>query len=182
MKQKYFHIVAFALVALLAFPASAAVSQVDKALNSASLQGSGKLYWWGFHIYDASFYRAANFSSPEFALEIRYHKSFTGASIAQRSADEMKKIGVPESQANQWGKELTNFLPDVEAGHTLTAVYTPTQGTVFYHDGRRIAQVYGVDFSKAFFGIWLDSKTSVPKLRKELLGQSCTPPIFNEAC
>ena len=158
------------------------LTYLDGALNSAMLQGSGRLTWWGFHVYDASLYRAGNPSSTEFALDIRYQKSLSGMSIANRSAEEMKKIGVPDAQATLWGKELAGFMPDIESGQTLTAVYAPAQGTVFYHDGKRIAQVPGADFSKAFFGIWLDTKTSAPKLRKDLLGQSCPPPLFNEAC
>jgi hypothetical protein len=157
-------------------------THIDSALNSAKLQGSGRLNWWGFHIYDASFYRTANPAASDFALDIRYYKSFSGTSIANRSVDEMKKIGVPEGQATLWGKELASFLPDIESGQALTAIYNPSQGTVFYHEGKRIAQVPGADFSKAFFGIWLDPKTSAPKLRKDLLGQSCSPPLFNEAC
>ena len=158
------------------------LTYIDSALNPAKLQGAGKLNWWGFHIYDASFYRAGTLSSPEFALDMRYHKSFSGTSIANRSADEMKRIGVPDTQAALWGRELSSFLPDIESGQSLTAIYTPKQGTVFYHEGKRIAQIPGADFSKAFFGIWLDPKTSAPKLRTDLLGQSCPPPIFNEAC
>jgi Chalcone isomerase-like len=158
------------------------LTYLDSALNPAKLQGAGKLTWWGFHIYDASFYRAGTLTSPEFALDLRYQKSFSGTSIANSSAEEMKRIGVPDTQASLWGKELAGFLPDVESGQTLTAIYIPKQGTVFYHDGKRIAQIPGADFSKAFFGIWFDPKTSAPKLRTELLGQSCPPPIFNEVC
>ena len=158
------------------------LAYLDSALNPAKLQGAGKLTWWGFHVYDVSFYRSGTLSSPEFALDIHYKKSFSGASIANRSADEMKRIGVPDTQAALWGKELAGFLPDVESGQILTAIYIPMQGTVFYHDGKRIAQIPGADFSKAFFGIWLDPKTSAPKLRAELLGKSCPPPLFNEAC
>ncbi len=157
-------------------------AHIDSALNPAKLQGSGRLNWWGFHVYDASFYRAGTPASSEFALDIRYQKSFTGTSIANRSAEEMKKIGVPDTQAAIWGKELANILPNIESGDTLTAIYIPKQGTVFYHDGKRIAQIPGAEFSKAFFGIWLDPKTSAPKLRNELLGQGCPPPLFNEAC
>jgi len=64
---------------------------VDEALKPAKLQGSGKLTWWGLHVYDASFYRSGNFNSPEFALELRYQRSLNGGAIANRSADEMKK-------------------------------------------------------------------------------------------
>ena len=151
-------------------------------ISSAKLQGTGRLTWFGLHIYDASFYRLGSLSSPDFALNLRYQKSFSGPSIAIRSVEEMKRIGVPEAQASLWGKELTAILPNVESGQTLTAMYSPKQGTIFYHDGKQIAQVPGADFSKAFFGIWLDPKTSAPKLRSELLGQSCPPPIFSEAC
>jgi Chalcone isomerase-like len=151
-------------------------------LSAAKLQGSGRLTWWGLHIYDASFYRVGSLSSSEFALDLRYQKSFSGASIANRSVEEMKRIGVSDAQAALWGRELTTFLPNVESGHTLTAIYSPTQGTIFYHDGKRIAQISGAEFPKAFFGIWLDPKTSAPKLRTELLGQTCPPPLFNEAC
>lgn len=151
-------------------------------LSTAKMQGSGRLTWWGLHIYDAAFYRVGSLTSPEFALDLRYQKSLSGVSIANRSAEEMKRIGVPDTQAALWGRELSAFLPNVEPGQTLTAIYSPKQGTVFYHDGKQIAQIPGADFSKAFFGIWLDPKTSAPKLRTELLGQSCPPPLFNEAC
>ena len=158
------------------------VSYIDKIFNPALLQGSGRLNWWGFHIYDASFYRAGIPSSPEFAIDIRYQKSFSGVSIANSSAEEMKKMGVPDAQVALWGKELAKVFPNIESGQTLTAVYAPKQGTIFYHDGKLIAQIPGVEFSKAFFGIWLDPKTSSPKLRNELLGQGCPPPLFNEVC
>ena len=158
------------------------LTDLDPPLNSVKLQGSGKLTWWGLPIYDANFYRVGTLTSPEFALDMRYQKSFSGASIANRSAEEMKRVGVPEAQAASWGRELAAFLPNVESGQTLTAVYSPKQGTLFYHDGRQIAKIPGSDFSKAFFGIWLDPKTSAPKLRTELLGQNCPPPLFNEAC
>ena len=174
----------FCAVILLAIPNSFArdLSYIDKIFNPALLQGSGKFNWWGFHIYDASFYRAGAPSSQEFAIDIRYQKAFTGVAIANSSAEEMKKIGVPDTQAALWGKELTKIFPNIEPGQTLTAVYAPKQGTIFYHDGKRIAQIPGVEFSKAFFGIWLDPKTSIPKLRNELLGQGCPPPLLNEAC
>jgi len=151
-------------------------------LSSAKLQGSGRLTWWGLHIYDAAFYRVGSLSSPEFALDMRYQKSFSGKSIANRSVEEMKRIGVPDDQANSWGKELISFLPNVESGQTLTAIYSPKQGTSLYYEGKQIALIPGAEFPKAFFGIWLDPKTSAPKLRTELLGQTCPPPLFNEAC
>ena len=157
-------------------------AHINNAFGSAKLQGSGKLTWWGLDIYDAALYRAGTLNSPEFALDLRYQKSFTGLSIANRTTEEMKKMGVPEMQAVLWGKELASFLPNVESGQALTAIYTPKQGTLFYFDGKQIAQVKSAEFSKAFFGIWFDAKTTAPKLRSELLGQNCPPPLISEGC
>ncbi|QWD69971.1 chalcone isomerase family protein [Polynucleobacter sp. UB-Siik-W21] len=158
------------------------LTYINEALNPAKLQGSGKLTWWGFHIYDANFYRGASTNASAFALDLRYQKSFTGVAIAKSSADEMKKLGVPDTQAQAWEKQLATFMPNVESGQNLTAIYAPNQGTTFYFEGKPLAQIPGADFSKAFFGIWLDPKTSAPKLREQLLGQNCPPPLFQEAC
>jgi len=176
----------FLMLALLIMSITAVIAreplELPQHLSSAKLQGSGQLTWWGFHVYDAAFYRLGSLSSLEFALDLRYQKSFSGKSIANRSVEEMKRIGVSDDQAHSWGKELASFLPNVESGQTLTAIYVPKQGTSFYFEGKQIALIPGAEFSKAFFGIWLDPKTSAPKLRAELLGQTCPPPPFNEAC
>jgi hypothetical protein len=158
------------------------VAHIDEALNLAKLQGSGKFTWWGFHVYDAAFYRSNSLNSPEFALELRYQKSFTGNAIANRSVDEMKKIGIPDPQAQVWGKQLAAILPNVEPGQSLTAIYIPRQATTFYFDGKSLGQIADPEFPRAFFGIWLDPKTSAPKLREQLLGQNCPPPLFQEVC
>jgi hypothetical protein len=158
------------------------VAYIEEALNSAKLQGSGKLTWWGFHIYDANFYRGVSTNSSEFALDLRYQKSFSGNAIAKKTVDEMKKLGVPDAQAQSWGQQLESFLPNVEPGQTIAAIYGPKKGTTFYFEGKPLAQIPGAEFSKAFFGIWLDPKTSAPKLREQLLGQSCPPPLFQETC
>ena len=158
------------------------ISHIEGALSQVQPQGVGRLNFWGFHVYDATLYRSIHKDSPEFALDIKYQKSFSGLSIANRTAEEMRKIGVPESQAVVWGNELAKILPNVEPGQTLTGVYSPGQGTTLFFDGKKIAQIPGADFSRAFFGIWLDSKTSVPKLRAELLGKGCPPPLISGTC
>lgn len=158
------------------------ISRIEPAFNQAQSQGVGRLNFFGFHIYDVTLYRSGNLNSPDFALDIKYQKSFSGSSIANKTADEMRKMGVSDSQAALWGKELAEVLPNVESGQTLTGVYSPKIGTTFFYEGKKIAQIPGVEFSKAFFGIWLDPKTSAPKLRAELLGNACPPPLFSGAC
>lgn len=155
---------------------------IKSMMGQVQLQGLGRLNFWGFHVYDANLYRGATKDSQEFALELKYQRSFSGEAIANRTAEEMKNLGVSDSQAAAWGKELASILPNVEPGQTISAIYIPKQGTSFFYDGKKISQIQGADFAKAFFGIWLDSKTSVPKLRTELLGQGCPPPLISGAC
>ena len=172
-----------AMACLYASPAFARdITYINEALNPAQLQGSGKLTWWGLHVYDASLYRGSGLHSPDFALEMRYQKSFSGNALVKSTVEEMRKLGVPDAQAQNWGKQLATFFPNIESGQYLTAIYLPKQGTTFYYEGKPLAQIPGADFSKAFFGIWLDPKTSSTKLREQLLGQSCPPPLFQETC
>jgi len=180
--RQYLSILCVAIFLLSSPGIARDTSYIDEIVSSAKLQGSGRLTWWGLNIYDASFYRIGSSSSSDFALDMRYQRSFRGITIANRTVEEMKRTGVPENQAIVWGEQLAAFLPNVESGQTLTAVYIPNAGTIFYHDGKRIAQIPGADFSRAFFGIWLDPKTSAPKLREQLLGQGCLPPLFSEPC
>jgi hypothetical protein len=186
MMKKYFLHSSVTLLILLSLTAGLCsardFSRIEPAFNQPQSQGVGRLTFWGFHIYDVTLYRMINLKSPEFALDIKYQKSFSGISIADKTAEEMKKMGVPDAQATIWGKELAEVLPNIEPGQTLTGIYSPKVGTTFFYEGKKIAQFPGVEFSKAFFGIWLDPKTSIPKLRAELLGNACPPPLFPGAC
>jgi hypothetical protein len=63
-------------------------------MGQVQLQGLGRLNFWGFHVYDASLYRGGAKDSQEFALELKYQRSFSGEAIASRTAQEMKNLGV----------------------------------------------------------------------------------------
>lgn len=182
MKFVYLLAIAFSLITLTPISFAKEPPHIKSMMGQVQLQGLGRLNFWGFHIYDANLYRGASKDSQEFALELKYQKSFSGESIANRTIEEMKNLGVADTQAASWGKELASALPNVEPGQTIAAVYIPRQGTSFFYEGKKISQIQGADFAKAFFGIWLDSKTSAPKLRADLLGQGCPPPLISGAC
>ena len=182
MKLSHVLTIALALSSLSPSGFAKEPPHIKSMMGQTQLQGLGRLNFWGFHVYDANLYRGAAKDSQEFALELKYQKSFSGEAIANRTADEMKNLGVSDTQAAAWGKELASILPNVEPGQTIAAVYIPKQGTSFFYEGKKISQIQGADFAKAFFGIWLDSKTSAPKLRTELLGQGCPPPLISGAC
>lgn len=182
MKLSYVLLMTLAFGGLSPMSLAKEPPHIKNMMGQVQLQGLGRLNFWGFHVYDANLYRGSAKDSQEFALELKYQRSFSGEAIANRTAQEMKNLGISETQATTWGQELASIFPNVEPGQTIAAVYIPKQGTSFFYEGRKISQIQGADFARAFFGIWLDAKTSAPKLRTELLGQGCPPPLISGAC
>jgi hypothetical protein len=95
---------------------------------------------------------------------------------------EMRQLGVSDENRQKWSISLEKIFPNIAPGHSLTAIYRPQRGTLFLHNGQVIGEVPGDDFSKSFFGIWLDPRTSAPQLRTQLLSQGCTPSFINQQC
>ncbi len=167
-----------AVVCLLAAaPTRAGVDLPGELRQSAPdlrLVGSGKMTWFGLHIYDVALWargRTVDFSQG-FALAIRYSRDFDGERIAQRSVAEIERLGYRDAtKLARWGREMAQVFPDVSAGDQLTGVYLPGKGAQFYHQDRLAGTIADAEFARAFFSIWLDPRTREPKLRERLIGQ-----------
>jgi hypothetical protein len=135
--------------------------------------GQGQFSRFGFKVYDARLWAPSGryTSYQPFALSLTYHRTIAGARIVQASIDEMNKLGVAVSAHPQWRDQLSQVLPDVVPGDTLTGVYQPGEGSSFYHQGKLTGRLDD-RLSRAFFSIWLDPRTSEPALRQALLGNS----------
>jgi hypothetical protein len=99
MKFVYLLAIAFSLITLTPISFAKEPPHIKSMMGQVQLQGLGRLNFWGFHIYDANLYRGASKDSQEFALELKYQKSFSGESIANRTIEEMKNLGVADTQA-----------------------------------------------------------------------------------
>jgi hypothetical protein len=55
---------------------------------------------------------------------------------------------------------MTRILPDVRNGDRLTGVHTNTGAVRHFYSGRPIGTIDEPGFARAFFGIWLDPKSS----------------------
>jgi len=157
-------------------------SPVYRYLETATLQGQGRLTFWGFDVYDARYYVTDPKGQNGFALEIQYIRSFKGNDLAKRTIDEMSRQGVSEKQRALWLQSLEKIFPDITSGDTLIGLYLPDKGTMFLHNGKVIGDVPGDTFAKAFFGIWLDERTSAPKLRTALIATRCPPALIAANC
>jgi hypothetical protein len=134
--------------------------------------GEGRLRWLGLHVYDVALWVLGEAWSFEraFALDIRYAMGLKGRDIASRSVDEMRKIGIrDEDKLRRWGDTMARLFPDIKAGDRLVGVHLPGKEVRFYSNDRLLGAVPDPEFSRAFFSIWLDEKTSEPKLRAQML-------------
>lgn len=140
-----------------------------------SLAGAGDfdvLFW---DVYTAALWAPGGTWSPDdpYALAIRYEREFDGVAIAKRSIDEIKGLGIgDQAQHEDWLAKMKSLFPDVAEGDQLTGLYFPGEKAVFFRNDERIGSIDDPLFAEAFFGIWLNEKTSAPELRERLLGMS----------
>ena len=134
--------------------------------------GEGRLRYFGLHVYDASVWVPGESWSPKdlYALELRYEIRIKGRALTERSLEEMRGQGwTDESQLKRWEVAMDRVFPDLKAGDRLVGVHVPGREARFYDAGRFLGRVEDPEFARAFFGIWLDEKTSQPALRAKLL-------------
>ena len=67
-------------------------------------------------------------------------------------------------------------IPSVRKGDRLIGINLPGEGVRFLHNGEPIGSIADPAFAQAFFGIWLDPRSSEPELRSSLLGLASSPP------
>jgi hypothetical protein len=148
--------------------------EVASLAPALELRGGGELTFLGLSIYDGYYWsRVRGFALDQpFALDLHYHRKLDGASIADRSVDEIAKLGYgsPE-QRERWREAMRRIFPSVSKGDRLTGLNLPDGTARFFHNGRAIGDIADPGFARAFFAIWLDPRTSRADFRRKLLGE-----------
>jgi len=86
--------------------------------------------------------------------------------------EEIAKLGTgTPAQRQRWGDAMRRIFPDVGKGDRLTGLHLPDGTARFFHNGRAIGDIDDPGFAQAFFGIWLDPRTSRADFRRKLLGE-----------
>jgi hypothetical protein len=172
-------IAAAGCVGPVAFAQASPPPEVSSALPEARLQGSGRLRFLGLAIYDARLwtttaFTADQFTTHPFALELIYQRALVGKLIAERSLDEMRKVGTPtEAQSERWLAAMVQTFPDVKSGDRITGLHRDGRTRFFVNGqprGEAVAALREPEFARLFFGIWLSPRTSEPSLRRALIG------------
>lgn len=148
----------------------------------ARLAGEGKLRFLGLRIYDARLWVAPGFQAEAFdvhpfVLQLTYHRAFTGADIARRSIEEIRRqVDLSGAQAERWRQALATLIPDVQPGDRLTGIYKPGEGMQLWRGNQPLGGLRDAELARFFFGIWLSPSSSEPGLRKDLLGHTLGSP------
>lgn len=152
---------------------------VQEELGQTHLAGKGSYRWFGIKLYEAYLWQEnggradTDLLDGRFVLELVYARDLQGERIAASSIDEIRKLnmGSPDQHA-AWLSLMRQVFPDVQEGTRLSGAYQAGQGVRFYRDGVLLKEIKDAEFARAFFSIWLDERTSAPRLRKQLLGQT----------
>ena len=134
-----------------------------------------RLRVWGFDVYDARLWTPQGFRHTQygqfpFALELQYLRRLEGSAIASRSVEEMRRVGsFNDAQAQSWLQAMRELFPNVNKGDRITGLHWPGEGAEFWVNGQRVGAVKDTAFARLFFGIWLDERSSEPKMRAQLL-------------
>ena len=151
-------------------PASAKVGMPE-----LKVLGGGLLRVLGFQVYNAYLWTPAGSAfdrSKPHALDLQYLRNFTAKKLAERSIDEMRGQGIGDDVVYmKWLAEMERVFADVKEGDRLTGVVTPTRTAKFFFNGAFRGEISDPAFADAFFGIWLNEKSSQPRMRNQLLGK-----------
>lgn len=146
---------------------------------SYRLRGQANMRWFGLLLYEARLWTLDAFDSKHwadqrFALELVYARSFDGAKIAQASLELMQaQHGKVAERDRQWLAWMQQSFPNIQAKDRLLGLHQGAkEGCRFVHNRHVRLDIPDAQFAKAFFGIWLDPRTTEPALRRSLIGEA----------
>ena len=165
------------LLALLILIPSLSWSTEDKqeGFHSPKLIGQGTLKVLMWEVYDLRLFTDGTpFSwSDKFMLEFDYSRELKKESVIDASLKEFKfQPNVTDKDIEAWKVYLEQVIQSVQKGTKASVMWVPEGQIVFDYEGSPTSTIENEDFARAFLNIWLGEKTSRPKLRSQLLGDS----------
>jgi hypothetical protein len=153
------------LLALAAWPFAGLAMEPPATLRR---WGSGEFRRFGFLVYEATLWAGDDPQRPPLTLRLDYRRNIAGPDIATASIKEMRRTVADETRLADWGERMARIFPDVKPGDHIVGHHLG-DGAVFMQGERLLGRIDEPDFAQAFFGIWLDPRTSAPELRAALL-------------
>ena len=164
------------LALLILIPSLSWTSEVKQEIfQSPKLIGEGTLKVLMWEVYDLRLYTdGTSFSwNNKFMLEFDYSRELKKESVIDASLKEFKLLpNVTDKEIEAWEEYLEQVIQPVQKGTKASVIWVPEGQIVFDYEGSPPSTIENEDFARAFLNIWLGEKTSRPKLRSQLLGDS----------
>ncbi|QOL25550.1 chalcone isomerase family protein [Thalassotalea sp. LPB0316] len=153
--------------------AVAQVPQIEQLKTTYKEVGSAKFSVLFWDIYQSRLASPTGKYHPEktYLFEITYLRDIKAQDLIDRTIEQWQHIGLSESQYQAYLADIKNLWPDIAKGDKLS-MYVADDITAFYHNDNFRGIVEHPSFAQDFVAIWLSEKTSQPKLRRQLLGES----------
>ena len=147
----------------------------QEGFQSPKLIGEGTLKVLMWEVYDLRLYTdGAPFSwKNKFMLEFDYKRELKRERVIDASLKEFKlQPNVTDKDIKAWEVYLEQVIQPVQKDTKAIVMWFPEGQIVFNYEGSPTSTIENEDFARAFLNIWLGEKTSRPKLRSQLLGDS----------
>ena len=156
--------------------------QISAEGQALYLNGEGPRKKAFLTIYDTALYLTEKGSDAKAIVEADHamavnlviqSKLATASRISEafREGLESSTGGDTEAIEDQTQTFLGVFDQGVVKGDTFQFLYVPEAGTKIIKNGDVAADIEGLEFKQALFGIWLSENSISDKLKKQLLGQ-----------
>ena len=164
------------LAMLILIPSLSWTSEVEQeAFQSPKLIGEGTLKVLMWEVYDLRLLTGGtSFSwNNKFMLEFDYSRELKKESVIDASLKEFNlQPNVTDKEIEAWEEYLEQVIQPVQKGTKASVMWVPEGQIIFDYEGSPPSTIENENFARAFLNIWLGEKTSRPKLRSQLLGDS----------
>lgn len=154
-------------------------SQQPILLSQMQHAGGGKMKVMFWDVYYADLYVSNKpFAQDNFpqALTINYLRDIDKDELLDATQDQWQHLNMDKQLRTRWMQELSSIFPSIKKGDSITLIVDSQRQSRFYLSDKQsqyrpIGSVADTEFGRAFLAIWLDEKTSRPKLRRKLIGE-----------
>jgi hypothetical protein len=161
--------------------AAEAPSSMEYQGTKLKLNGQGTRVKFFMKVYDTSLYLGSASSDAEEILDsdeaMAIRLDVTSTMVTIDAMKDALSEGLVKSTGNNTGpiteeieQLISTFTGDVTDSDFFEFIYMPDAGTNVLKNSTYIDTIPGIEFKKAFFGIWLSKNPIQKNLKKAMLG------------
>jgi len=147
--------------------ASAQNILIKQNIPQAEMVGSYCFKVFGLKIYHIELWsKNGNFDyNQPLALSITYNKNFSASQLAKKTTTEIQKVNnLNTEQMQKYQIYIDKLFVDVKKNQNKTAIFMPSGILKIFLEQQKVSEINDLQFAKYFLNIWLDSKSSYPKM------------------